>query len=56
MYGTVRPDKRGAYGKGREVLWHIGRVDVFQPEGHRFESRSSRYIRTLGKSFTYSYL
>ena len=30
----------------------IGRVDTFRPGGHRFESRSSRHVRTLGKSFS----
>ena len=36
--------------------WHIGRADAFPPEGRGFESRSSRHIGTLGKSFTYSCL
>jgi len=26
--------------------------DAFRPEGRRFESHSSRHVRTLGKSFT----
>ena len=33
--------------------WHIGRVDAFRPKGPGFESRSSRHVGTLGKSFTY---
>ena len=32
----------------------IGRVDAFRPEGRGFESRCSRDVGTLGKSFTYS--
>ena len=36
--------------------WHIGQVDDSQPEGRGFDSRSSRHVGTLGKSFTYSYL
>src|SRR6218665_499034 len=36
--------------------WRIGRVDAFHPRGHGFDSRSSRHVRTLDKSFTHSYL
>ena len=36
--------------------WRIGRVDDFQPEGRGFDSRSSRHVGTLGKSFAYSCL
>src|SRR6218665_1993860 len=36
--------------------WRIGRVDAFRPDGRGFESRSSRHVGTLGKSFTYSCL
>ena len=34
--------------------WHIGRVDAFRLEGRGSESRSSRHVGTLGKSFTVS--
>jgi len=34
----------------------IGRVDAFRPKGHGFDSRSSRQVVTLGKSFTHSCL
>src|SRR6218665_2908795 len=34
----------------------IGRFDAFHPKGRGFESRSSRHVGTLGKSFTRSYL
>ena len=34
----------------------IGRVDAFRPDGRWFESRSSRHVGTLSKSFTYSCL
>ena len=34
----------------------IGRFYAFQPKGRGFESRSSRHIETLGKSFTLSCL
>ena len=37
-------------------VWRIGRVDAFRPKGHGFDSRSSRHVSTLGKSFIYSYL
>ena len=30
--------------------WRIGRVEAFRPEGRGFESRSSSYVGTLGKS------
>ena|SRR6218665_1193113 len=36
--------------------WRIGRDDAFRPEGRGFESRSSRKVGILGKSFTYSWL
>src|SRR6218665_2680834 len=38
------------------ALWRIGRVDAFRPESCGFESRSSRHVGILGKSFTYSCL
>src|SRR6218665_361604 len=43
---------------GREihVQWLIGRFVAFRPKGHRFESRSSRQVGILGKSFTHSCL
>ena len=34
--------------------WRLGCVDSFQPDGRGFDSRSSRHVGTLGKSFTYS--
>ena len=34
----------------------IGRVDAFRPKGRGFESRSSRHVGTLGKSFARSCL
>src|SRR6218665_3704549 len=34
--------------------WRIDRVDALRPKGHRFYSRSSHHIGTLGKSFTNS--
>ena len=37
-------------------VWRIGRVDAFRPKGHGFDSRSSRHVGTLGKSFTHSCL
>ena len=36
--------------------WVIDRFIAFHPNGRGFESRSSRYIGTLGKSFTRSCL
>src|SRR6218665_2390599 len=36
--------------------WFFGRVDSCRPEGHGFESRSSRHVGTLDKSFTHSCL
>ena len=36
--------------------WLIGRFDAFRPKGRGFESRSSRHVGTLGKSFTRSCL
>ena len=39
-----------------ETWWHTGWVDTFQPEGHGFESRSSRHVGTMGKSLTRSRL
>ena len=35
-------------------VWRTGRVDAFRPKGHRFESRSSRHVVILGKSFTHT--
>src|SRR6218665_2983422 len=41
-------------------LWNVGGALVesmpFRPEGHGFDSRSSRHVGTLGKSFTHSCL
>ena len=34
--------------------WPIGRVNAFCQKGHEFDSRSSRHVGTLGKSFTHS--
>jgi len=39
-----------------ETWWRLGWDDDFQPEGREFDSRSSRHVGTLGKSFTYSCL
>ena len=36
--------------------WRIGRSHAFRPKGRGFESRSSRHLGTLGKSFTRSCL
>ena len=36
--------------------WHIGGFDVFRPKDREFESRSSRHVRILNKSFTRSCL
>ena len=36
--------------------WLIGRFVAFRAKGRGFESRSSRHVETLGKSFTYSAL
>ena len=36
--------------------WPIGRVDAFRPKGHGLDSRSSRHVGALGKSFTLSSL
>ena len=33
-------------------VWRIGKVNAFRPKGHGFDSRSSRHVRTLDKSFT----
>src|SRR6218665_2772472 len=38
------------------VWWRIGRFDAFRPKGCEIESRCSRYVGTLGKSFTRSCL
>jgi len=35
-------------------VWRIGKFDAFRPKGHKFNSRSSRHVGTLGKSFTHS--
>ena len=40
----------------RGVWWLIGRFVAFRPKGREFESRSSRHVGTLGKSFTRSCL
>src|SRR6218665_1998027 len=32
--------------------WLTDRFDAFRPKGRGFESRSSRHVGTLGKSFT----
>ena len=40
----------------RGTWWRIGWVDCFQPEGRGFDSHSSRYVGTLGKSLTHSCL
>ena len=37
-------------------VWRIGKVDAFRPKGHGFDSRSSRHVGTLGKSFIHSCL
>ena len=37
-------------------VWRIGWVDTFRPKGHEFDSRSSRHVGTLGKSFTHNCL
>src|SRR6218665_3689119 len=34
--------------------WLIFRVDVYRPKGRGFDSRSSRHVGTLGKSFARS--
>src|SRR6218665_959441 len=52
----------GGRGKGREwgravecwVWWLSGKFGALRPDGRRFESHSSRYVRTLGKSFARS--
>src|SRR6218665_792788 len=36
--------------------WPVGRFGAFRPKGLGFESRSSRHVRTLVKSFTRSCL
>ena len=36
--------------------WHFGRVDTFRPNGHGFDSRSSRHVGTIGKFLTHSCL
>ena len=39
------------------LVWRIGkRFDAFRPKGHGFDSRSSRHVGTLGKSFARSCL
>ena len=47
LLATPRP--RGAW-------WLIGRFEGFRPKGPGFESRSSRRVETLGKSFTHNCL
>src|SRR6218665_4218287 len=37
-------------------VWRFGRVDAFRPKDHGFDSRFSRHVGTLGKSFTHSCL
>ena len=39
-----------------EAWWLIGRFDAFRLKGRGFESRSSRHVGTLGKSFTHNCL
>jgi len=39
-----------------EVWWLSGGFSALRSDGRRFECRSSRYVRTLGKSFTRSCL
>ncbi len=46
---TTRLTRVGAW-------WLIGRFDAFRPKSRGFESRSSRHVGTLGKSFTHSCL
>ena len=46
---------------GDLILLHVGSdgefvVDAFRPNGHGFDSRSSRHVGTFGKSFTHSCL
>src|SRR6218665_2293001 len=38
------------------TLWLSGKVGALRPGGRRFESHSSYRLRTLGKSFTHSFL
>src|SRR6218665_2223498 len=40
----------------RGTWWRLGLDDIFQPEGSGLDSRSSRHVGTLGKSFTCSCL
>ena len=40
----------------RGTWWRFGRVDVFRPKGQGFDSRSSRHVGTLGKSFIHGCL
>ena len=42
--------------KCRGAWFLIGRIDAYRPKGREFDSRSSRHVGTLGKSFTYSCL
>src|SRR6218665_1915270 len=51
---TVISTIRGTYKCG--TWWLIGRIDAFRPKRRELESRSSRHVGTLGKSFTHSCL
>ena len=44
------------FGICRGTWWRIGWGDYSQPEGRGFDSRPSRHVGTLGKSFTCSCL
>src|SRR6218665_1815028 len=48
---TVPLTIQGIYKSG--TWWLIGRTDAFRPKGRGLESRSSRNVGTLGKSFTH---
>jgi len=39
-----------------EAWWIISRFDTFRPKGREFESRASRHVGTVGKSFPRSCL
>ena len=34
--------------------WLIGKVDAFRPKGHGFDTRTSRHVGTMGRSFIHS--
>ena len=42
------------HGRSCGMWWSLGWDDDFQPEGRGFDSRSSRHVGTLGRSFTCS--